>query len=416
MKILIISNLYPPHHIGGYEIGCRDITNLLREQGHEIRVLTSRYFKNGEDNAEDTRHIFRELYHGFEKDSNWNTCRSLFREKENRRLWASHVNGFQPELVYFWNMAQISLWMMTDAASRQIPIACYVSDQWLEKPNEVDYWLKRFNPRQSLRGRLFLGFIRRAGKLLGFAPTLDLAKLPELHFTSHFIEKGVRNHHLIPSSSEVIHWGVHSDFFEGLNEPPRTANSSFEILYSGQIVALKGVRTAIQGVANLIKRFPDRRIHLTLAGSGPENFRQEMEVLIQELGISDSVKLAGNQQRPELINLFRKSDVFILSSEWQEPFAISPLEAMASGCAVVGTHTGGSPELLLHGDNSLVFETGNSCDLANKLESLLTDESLIQQLRLAGFCYVRKHHRLIDMVFRIEQKLVQFGQKNYYNA
>ena len=43
MKILIVSNLYPPHHQGGYELRCAQVTAYLQRQGHDVRVVTSSY-------------------------------------------------------------------------------------------------------------------------------------------------------------------------------------------------------------------------------------------------------------------------------------------------------------------------------------------------------------------------------------
>jgi len=40
MKMLVVSNLYPPHYIGGYELRCQCIVDDLRTRGHEIHVLT----------------------------------------------------------------------------------------------------------------------------------------------------------------------------------------------------------------------------------------------------------------------------------------------------------------------------------------------------------------------------------------
>ena len=40
MKILVLSNLYPPDIIGGYELGCKQVVDALRKQGHDARVLT----------------------------------------------------------------------------------------------------------------------------------------------------------------------------------------------------------------------------------------------------------------------------------------------------------------------------------------------------------------------------------------
>ena len=41
MRILVLSNLYPPDFIGGYELGCRRVVDALLARGHEVRVLTT---------------------------------------------------------------------------------------------------------------------------------------------------------------------------------------------------------------------------------------------------------------------------------------------------------------------------------------------------------------------------------------
>ena len=61
MKILVVSNLYPPQHVGGYELGCRDVVEKLRARGHDVRVLTST-FRNGQtENPPDEKNVGRTL-------------------------------------------------------------------------------------------------------------------------------------------------------------------------------------------------------------------------------------------------------------------------------------------------------------------------------------------------------------------
>src|SRR3989338_2069039 len=43
IALLVITNLYPPHHIGGYEINCKLIVDRLIQLGHKVIVLTSTY-------------------------------------------------------------------------------------------------------------------------------------------------------------------------------------------------------------------------------------------------------------------------------------------------------------------------------------------------------------------------------------
>ena len=43
MNILIVTNLYPPHYLGGYEVHCAQVAEALQGAGYEERVLTSTY-------------------------------------------------------------------------------------------------------------------------------------------------------------------------------------------------------------------------------------------------------------------------------------------------------------------------------------------------------------------------------------
>ncbi len=51
------------------------------------------------------------------------------------------------------------------------------------------------------------------------------------------------------------------------------------------------------------------------------------------------------------------ADALLFPVQWEEPWGLVPLEAMASGTPVVATGTGGSGEYLRDGDNCLVYAT-----------------------------------------------------------
>jgi len=67
MKILVVTNLYPPQHIGGYELGCRDVVEKLCARGHNVRVLTSNFHDGrtetppGETDVERVLRVVREV-------------------------------------------------------------------------------------------------------------------------------------------------------------------------------------------------------------------------------------------------------------------------------------------------------------------------------------------------------------------
>ena len=65
MKILVLTNLYPPHYVGGYELRCAAITEAMRLRGHEVQVLTSNHGLPDGPQAADP-HVERSLrIHGY---------------------------------------------------------------------------------------------------------------------------------------------------------------------------------------------------------------------------------------------------------------------------------------------------------------------------------------------------------------
>ena len=52
MRILALTNLYPPHYLGGYELICQMVVHELRARGHEVQVLTSNHIVPGKPSAE----------------------------------------------------------------------------------------------------------------------------------------------------------------------------------------------------------------------------------------------------------------------------------------------------------------------------------------------------------------------------
>ncbi len=90
MKLLFLTNFYPPSSRGGYEQWCQEVTDGLRGGGHDILVLTSTHGRN-DSNSLDPSWVRRELYLEMEFASLRNafqffTSRKL-REQENLTLF-----------------------------------------------------------------------------------------------------------------------------------------------------------------------------------------------------------------------------------------------------------------------------------------------------------------------------------------
>lgn len=81
----------------------------------------------------------------------------------------------------------------------------------------------------------------------------------------------------------------------------------------------------------------------------------------------------------EMASLFNQIDIFI-STSWSEGFGLPPLEAMACGCAVIVSHSGGVNEYARNGLNCLMYEPKNVMQLADCLNILLLDHGFAKDI------------------------------------
>ena len=97
---------------------------------------------------------------------------------------------------------------------------------------------------------------------------------------------------------------------------------------------------------------------LSIVGGGSSDYVSELQKLVEEKKLQQLVTFWGMQPREEVKDFFQNHDIFIFSSIWEEPFGIVILEAMASGMPVIGAAVGGSKEILVDGENALVYPPG----------------------------------------------------------
>jgi L-malate glycosyltransferase len=103
-------------------------------------------------------------------------------------------------------------------------------------------------------------------------------------------------------------------------------------------------------------------------------------------------------------------DIFVLPS-YSEAFSNSLLEAMACGCAVVGSRVGGTPELIgRNEERGLLFGSGDAGDLALKLSKLIADTEFRRSLGNRASKFVRENLTIeiaAERTAEIYEKLLQ---------
>ena len=155
-----------------------------------------------------------------------------------------------------------------------------------------------------------------------------------------------------------------------LTEFPVKRSWKRTIITMGRLVDGKGHSLLINSLKPLLDKYPDWG--LEIIGDGP--LRSELINLVQELDLIGKVKLHGRLEEP--FDLIRTADIFVFPS-LSEGFPNALLEAMSLGLPCISFNCDFGPsELIKHGHNGLLVETGNALELASTIERCMQDESI----------------------------------------
>jgi glycosyltransferase involved in cell wall biosynthesis len=128
-------------------------------------------------------------------------------------------------------------------------------------------------------------------------------------------------------------------------------------------------------------------LRLVIVGSGPE--LTKLRTKADQLGIAGVTAFIS--ATPEVPRWLRAMDIFVLPS-YSEAFSNALMEAMACGCAVIGSQVGGTPELIgSSGDRGLLFRSNDLDDLVDKLTQIVQARELRQRLGSNAAAHVAQH-------------------------
>lgn len=404
MRILIISNLYPPYERGGYEQLCRDVAERLAARGHTVQVLTSTHGLDGgpvpvEPGIERALHLSPKF--GTRLGEGWEFVFGRRQaERHNARVTRAAVQAFRPDVIFVWNVQRLPRSITLEAEAAPDPAVAY----WLAgySPAEPDEYWAYWQIRPGNRA------VRAAKRLLASAAFATMRregkpvypKMRHVAVVSAFMrDKGIADGTL-PLHARVIYNGVEIEHFY---RPVQTELAGpLGLLQAGRVSEDKGVHTAIESIGLLAREHHLRTVHLHVAGSGPAAYLAHLKHLVGQYGVEDMVSFHGWLPRERMPELMAQCQVLLLPTVNHEPFARVVLEAMASGLAVVGTLTGGTGELLQPGVTGLAFAAGEGHDLAKQIARLLSDPGLRVRVATQGQQMVCERFDLERMVDAVE--------------
>lgn len=380
MRLLLITNLYPPQELGGYGRCMADFAWGLLQRGHQIQVICNDAPYLGSSgcgpNAEPVD-------------------RSL-------KLKGNFANGVQL--------------LQDNCARAQVDAAnCKLIAQWLN----ADRWDGVLLGNLDLLGaEIFIPLLATKLPLLhhiGFVsspyPVEQMPSSPQykLLAASVAVRKSLIEAGLPVANAPVIYPGARVDLLGAprVNRPlPAQADGTSErplrVCFAGLMMASKGPHTLLE--AALMLRSRGVFVEMMLAGGNFQgNYLSQMEQFCSSHGLQNQVRFLSQLNRDQLARFFRLNHVCVFPSIYPEAFGIVAAEAMASGLALVSTAVGGAAELFEDGISGLAYPPGDCTALANKLEKLAKNPSLLVNLQQAGEQRVKQQFSVNASAKKLEE-------------
>ena len=373
LRVLAVGTVYPPHHLGGYEVIWRGAIRHLRDEGHVARILTTGYRRPEAALAAEDPDVHREL-DWYWRDHEWrdlDPVASFRLERRNAAIFDRHVREFRPDVITWWPVGGLSLGLIERARRAGIPSLLFVLDPWLSYAPVHDRWNRlwsRVGPAAALVDRV-----------TGLPTRVDYGAAGRWVFCSETMRRQTLSAGLRDPDSVILTPGVERSFLDAPREeaaPPWR----WRLLYLGRVVEQKGVATAIEALALL-----PASATLWILGEGDAGYRHHLGDVARRLRVAGQVVFEPPRPRWQLAAAYRDADAVIFPVEWPEPWGLVPLEAMALGRPVVATGRGGSGEYLRDRENALLFEAGSPAGLAAALRALADDAPLRERVRQGGY-------------------------------
>ncbi len=390
MRILVLSNLYPPDFTGGYELICRQVADCLAQRGQDVCVLTS--IPRSPVAAEPNVHRLLHYVNTF--DTTWTMKLGprgrLLGEVRSNLICAANVHAlvtvleaFAPDVVYLHNLLGLGglgllgclrhlrvpwVWQLGDAVPRQL---CSLGRQ------AVPHLVREYN--RQVRGR-YLACSRRLVEEIE-AGGLDLAGQVEL----------------LPNWVEGLPPAARARYLDG---------GRLRIVAAGQVNRDKGIDILIESAARLRQAGHD---NFTIDVYG-RLWDQTFQALIDKLRVQDQVTLKGVVSQDELARRFSAYDVFAFPTWPREPFGCAALEAAARGCVPMISEDCGIGEWLVHGVHCLKVER-SAAAFTGVFEDILQGRTDLEPLGRRAAVVVNRDFHLGALVLRIEQTLARAARQ-----
>ncbi|KQQ03844.1 MULTISPECIES: glycosyltransferase family 4 protein [unclassified Rathayibacter] len=332
MRLLFLSNLYPPQVLGGYEMTCARVAEAMAARGHAVRVLTTpTYLPPEASPVEVHRTLGLRTY--FPLPQTGGELLQLMHHEsavsrfENTRILLEELRDFAPTHVVAFNLLGLGGLALIDLLRT-------VDAGWM------------WNLGDRIPNGLVDGLPERVLQVYG-ADAPDHFDRGEIVAVSRSLVDAIEAGGLELGEVEVIGRGVTVPPDSGESRRYREGGIT-RFTFAASLGEHKGVGLVLEAAALLSEETRDFRVDLY--GDGDvDGYRARAS----EAGLDGLVEFHGATPREQVLAAHETADAFLFPTWAGEAFGVAPVEAAAAGCVPIVTASSGVAEFLIDGVDCL---------------------------------------------------------------
>jgi glycosyltransferase involved in cell wall biosynthesis len=325
MRVLVISNLFPPGFVGGYELGALDVTEGLHRAGHEIHVLTSDYFSDDgasfagfpvirtlESFKPSRRHVSvaDEIRHG-----------DLLSPANLRRL-GSELIAFRPDSILMFNCDGIGvLGFLQHLVALGARPVLFLMDN-------VFYGLMPPAEHYETAKRIF--------GAPGFLDHVSFITVSQRLWAE--VKSTLRQE--LPDPLLVPGWSDPRVDYAAIALPCVNGDAPVRFVFASRVTGTKGIDIVV-GAARQLKATGTTNFIIDVYGAGDT---APLQQIVVAFGLSDHIHYRGVLPKSEMTRRLADYDALLLPTWEREPLPFVVPEAAAAGCIPVMTAGIGAAE------------------------------------------------------------------------
>jgi len=368
MRVLLITNYFPPHYVGGAEVVVYNNCHGLLERGVDASVL----MVNARiPQARDEHHLVQGVPAHEVTYRPYALTNALAQTFDHRvyRAVIAELHRLQPDLVHIHNVSGATMAPFLACRRLDMPTVLTLHDHWLLCPNNMLYKAdgSLCDPAEASRDcsscfrrqdfwanipwrrQVFASFVRNVR--LFISPS---QKLVDLHVAGGYDRSRFR----------VVRNAIKPGLYQTPSDPivrqvVRETGLFHTLLFAGSVVETKGMVTLIQAVPMLSERVDGFR--LVIAGAGEERFMS-----VWRNSSPSVVRALGRVPFQEMRALYAGADLTVIPSLWYENSPMVIYESLLAGTPVLGSRIGGIPELIEPGKTGYLFPPGDAAALVEQ--------------------------------------------------